>query len=85
MAEHKLKTWPGYFEELLARAKTFEVSLDDRGFAVGDVLILQEFIPETKFYTNRELRRVVTHKMAGGKMGIDLGYCILSLANTGND
>lgn len=43
---HRLKTWPEYFNPLAAGQKTFEVRKeDDRKFNPGDVLILEEYIP----------------------------------------
>lgn len=45
MKEHLLKTWPCYFEAVQSGLKTFEIRKDDRGFEVGDLLILEEYIP----------------------------------------
>lgn len=41
-----LKTHPSPFADVLVGTKTFEVRLNDRGFQVGDVLVLQEWIPQ---------------------------------------
>lgn len=41
MIEHKLKTWPVYFDAIERGEKPFDVRRDDRGFQKGDVLILQ--------------------------------------------
>ncbi|HTT74233.1 MAG TPA: DUF3850 domain-containing protein [Thermoplasmata archaeon] len=68
MIEHRLKCWPGHFEPLLVGAKRWEIRKNDRGFNVGDVLILSEFqrdgIDEsghtTGFFTGRSVRRKVT-------------------------
>jgi Domain of unknown function (DUF3850) len=51
MVKHELKVWPEYFEALVEGRKTFELRKDDRGFAVGDVLDLREWKPETEQYT----------------------------------
>jgi uncharacterized protein YqfB (UPF0267 family) len=48
---HSLKTWPEFYAEVVSGRKTFEVRKDDRGFEVGDCLVLQEFNPETQQYT----------------------------------
>ena len=42
---HELKIWPQYYERVKEGLKTFEVRLDDRGFQVGDTVILKEFNP----------------------------------------
>lgn len=40
-----LKAWPGPFAAVRARTKRHEVRKDDRDYRVGDVLVLQEWIP----------------------------------------
>lgn len=61
---HDLKSWPIYFNAVLAGVKTFEVRLDDgRGFAAGDSLRLKEWIPDLEIYTGREIRVLVKYAM----------------------
>lgn len=43
---HILKCWPESFRALVAGDKRHEVRKDDRGYMVGDYLLLQEFDPE---------------------------------------
>ena len=43
MTIHELKIWPQYFDAIASGIKTFEVRKDDRGFAVGDTLVLKEW------------------------------------------
>lgn len=57
---HELKTWPVYFEAVLAGHKQFEVRFNDRNFKVGDFLILEEFDPITQCYTDRRIACLVT-------------------------
>lgn len=40
---HELKTNPLYFEAVRNGTKTFEVRRNDRGFKVGDRLLLREY------------------------------------------
>ena len=89
MKEHFLKTLPEFFAAVADGSKTFEVRRDDRGFEVGDTLILQEFDPskavlglprEKHTYTGREIRRRVIYKLDGGQFGIEAGFCVLGLA-----
>ncbi len=81
---HILKTDQEAFQAVLSGAKTFEIRLNDRGYAVGDVLGLRE----TRFtgaemragaplvYTGRECLRFISHVLTG--YGLADGWCCLS-------
>lgn len=55
---HELKIWPEFFQAITDGRKKFEVRQDDRGFQIGDQLLLREFNPSTRYsrYTGRELQ-----------------------------
>jgi|GEM_PF-1955644 len=89
---HDLKAWPEYFEALLSGEKTFEFRKDDREprFAVGDALVLHEYVPPYRVeteqewskrvagdYTGREVVRRVTYVARGGL--IPEGYCVMAI------
>jgi hypothetical protein len=76
---HCLKTWSPYFSEVERGIKTFEVRRDDRGFSVGDVLVLQEFDIVNKRYTGNMVSRLIIYKLDGDQFGIEAGYCVLGL------
>lgn len=83
--EHFLKTWPVFFNALLDGSKTFEVRKNDRGFQVGDILALHEFVPATGGFTGRSLSRRVTYILEGSgtlgtQFGLQVGYVIMGLA-----
>ncbi len=40
---HHLKTLPEYFQAVIDGRKPFEIRKDDRGFNVGDKVVLEEF------------------------------------------
>jgi Domain of unknown function (DUF3850) len=61
VTEHELKSWPMFFEPVLRREKTFEIRFNDRGYKVGDTLLLREWDPNTKKYSGREVRRRVLY------------------------
>lgn len=46
MSVHDLKTWPAYYEAIVAGLKPWEYRKADRPYAVGDVLRLREWNPE---------------------------------------
>lgn len=55
------KIWPKYFQKILDGDKTFELRLADFECKLGDILVLREWIPDTKQYTGRMLEKEVTY------------------------
>ena len=51
---HELKIWPKYYARVNAGTKTFEVRNNDRDFQAGDTVLLDEWNPESKCYTDNE-------------------------------
>jgi hypothetical protein len=84
--EHKVKSWPNFFEATLAGVKTHDVRrMGDRDYQVGDTLRLIEFDPEKQQYTGRELCVRITY-ITSAKLPCALSeeclhpdYCILSI------
>ena len=58
---HTKKVWPEYFQKILDGKKTYELRLADWECNEGDILVLQEWNPETKEYTGREIEKEVTY------------------------
>lgn len=77
--EHYLKTLPEYFDSAISGAKPFEVRKDDRSFAVGDTLVLQEW--KDSVYTNRVYRCEVTYILRDDYCRE--GYCIMGVRPEG--
>lgn len=91
MAEHELKTWRSVFGDVLDGSKTFELRKDDRGFAVGDTLVLREWDMHEERYTGRQCERRVTyilrgkgdgHADRGSGFGLPSGMVIMSLESS---
>lgn len=95
-AAHELKAWPEYFEEIVSGRKRFELRVNDRGFKVGDVLRLREYIhvahthlpayaganpPVASGYTGRELAVRVTY-LVQGEWGLPPNLCVMSIEPT---
>ena len=77
--KHTLKTWPKSMHAMMEGRKRFEYRKDDRGFAVGDTLVLLGYDPDTKLFTGAALNRRVQFIIHGGQFGIPAGYCIMDL------
>jgi len=54
MKTHELKILPQYFKNVASGLKTYEVRVNDRNFSIGDIVILQEWGPDT-LYTGLHL------------------------------
>jgi ASC-1-like (ASCH) protein len=77
MAVHKLKIGSESFEAINRGNKTFELTLDDRDYQDGDILLLQEWNENTGF-TRREITVVVTYLLKGKVFGLEDGYVLMS-------
>jgi len=76
---HKLKTWPGFLDDVGLGRKTFEVRKNDRAYHLDDWLELQEYNPQTQTYGDRWLLCQVCYILTGGQFGILPGYVVLGI------
>ena len=76
---HDLKLWSEYFKDVANGNKTFEVRKNDRGYKVGDTLILKEYCPTSKAYTGKELSRKVSYVLEDGNFGIEKGFVVMGI------
>lgn len=60
---HVLKTHPEHFKDVQSDIKKVEIRIDDRNYQVGDHLVLLEFLPEEKRFTDQFCLREVTHTL----------------------
>ena len=80
--KHELKCWPEYFQAVKSGIKPFELRKDDRGYAVGDILHLREYDPETEQYTGDEIDKIVTYILPTklfGAIGEGAKYVIMGI------
>lgn len=82
---HELKSWPRFFNAILAGVKTHELRRADRSFAVGDFIRLREFDPEKNAYTGRTALAEITYVTSSdlpcalSKGALHDDFCILSI------
>lgn len=74
---HKLKISPKWFCAVECGFKTSEIRKNDRGFRVGDILLLQEW---DDGYTGKECLLRITHIVHDYEfLGLSNGYVSLSI------
>ncbi len=84
---HVLKVWPEQYRALADGRKTFEIRKQDRPFAVGDILRLQEWAPMDGHKSGGDyigspiLTRLITYIVPGGEWGLPEGLCVMGLAS----
>ncbi len=76
MMIHELKILPEYFEAVADGTKRFELRKDDRGFTVGDEIILKEW--NGTEYTGRSVKKQISYILKN-YTGLAEGYAVLSL------
>lgn len=89
MKVHELKTLRPHFQAVRSGLKTAELRVDDRGFQVGDALLLREYNESLceccmGDYTGLSLRVVVTHVLRDFR-GLAAGWVMLSFKHERED
>ena len=51
------KCWPELFQKILEGKKKFDIRLADEEYKEGDILVLEEYDPETNTYTGRKIKK----------------------------
>ena len=61
MKVHNLKIKPQYFKDVVCGIKTFEVRKNDRGFEIGDLMVLETYDNEkfTGSFVNTEITYIL--------------------------
>lgn len=78
---HTLKTDPEPFEDTWNYKKVYEYRFDDRGYQIGDTLILRETNPNYEGdneYSGRRIEATVKHILRGS-YGLPAGYIIMGI------
>lgn len=80
MADHELKLWSEFFEDIFYRRKTFDVRKNDRNFEVGDHIFFRQWDKDRGEYLGGACARRVTYILPGGQFGIEPGYVVLGIS-----
>lgn len=77
---HELKCWSDSFWAVKRGTKTHEVrKCSDRVFEVGDILVLQEYIPGEDVYTGQTCWVSVTYVTESKSFGLPEDVVVLSV------
>lgn len=60
MKVHKLKILPEYYNAQIEGKKNFEIRKNDRNYQIGDWLLLKEYNPKIKKFTERKVMVEIT-------------------------
>lgn len=77
-ATHRLKTVQPYYDDVVHERKPFEIRKNDRGFTIGDLLVLDEWDADEKGYTGAFVVRRITY-MVQGVYGLPEDVCVLGI------
>ena len=58
---HVVKSWSMFFADILSGDRTSDIRLNDRRYAVGDRMLLNEFDPVRGTYTGRQQLVLITY------------------------
>ncbi|EEL27604.1 hypothetical protein bcere0018_34000 [Bacillus cereus Rock1-15] len=58
---HNLKINKEFFSPVVEQIKTFEIRRNDRGFQVGDKIVLNEWDNKNKEYTGKKVNGEITY------------------------
>lgn len=75
---HELKITPIYFKEVLPGRKSFEVRKNDRPFSEGDMLALNEYDADNKYYTGDSCLVYIDYILDNADYCKD-GYVVMSI------
>ena len=81
---HEVKCWPRFFNALLDGSKPFEVRKNDRPYRVGDILAVNEYVPDSEdpyddfgqLPLSKDERRVNTGRYSGRGALFEITYVL---------
>jgi hypothetical protein len=84
--DYAVKSWPWFFEQMICGQKKHDMrDKRDRDYAVGDIMLLEEFDPRGVGYTGRSATVLITYitdnvtPCAMSSSALDNDYAVLSV------
>lgn len=74
---HELKIYPKNFDAILNGSKAFEICKNDKGFQVGDNIVLREW--DNIKYSGRTIYAEITYIIDDRFVGLEDGYVALGI------
>lgn len=75
---HDLKCNTDLFDDIWYGRKLFELRKNDRGYSIGDTLLLNDYDPDLEEYMVRTIAAEVSY-IIEDRPGLEPGYCVLGL------
>jgi hypothetical protein len=76
---HELKIHPEHYKEVLLGLKKVEIRLNDRNYQENDILLLNEYNPNTRKYSGSQVTRKVDY-IIRDVAGLATSYVILQIS-----
>lgn len=83
---HTVKSWSMFYKDIEKGIRTADIRFNDRRYAVGDCMILNEYDPVKGEYTGRKMPVEITYiqtnmsnPCAISQFALADGYCVLSI------
>lgn len=90
MTTHIVKSWPQFFEPIVAGIRTSDMrDKTERNYQIGDRMLLQEYDPFKGAYTGREQEVEITHIISNdtpcalSSVALDNNFAVLSIRLVG--
>lgn len=74
---HIVKSWIMFYTDIISGERTSDIRINDRRYAVGDILHLREFDPVKQFFTGRSAFARITYMQTNKSNPCAISYIAL--------
>jgi hypothetical protein len=79
---HILKTWTGYYDDVMKGLKPWELRINDRDYKKGDKLMLKRYSIVEKRFTGEISEYEITYIFNGNQFGVIDGWVLMTIKPT---